>query len=114
MESVWYGVRMSKYSLMQNSSYLLRYPNLSEEEKDLIVEFVKDKVCQPYDYKLFIGLALNKLFGFKTKWNDKSAYICDELIAEAFKSIGKPLCGKEPDELTPTDLYNSPLLEHIV
>ena len=113
MESTWVGVKMSKYSKFKTTKhYILRCHELSEEQQDQVVKFIKDAVDVPYDYRLFFGLALERFFGIKKYIKDsKDKYMCIELIIEAFKSVGVNLLPNIVDEeIEPDSLLYSPYL----
>lgn len=112
MESWWNGVRLRRLKEKESNYYLLRNADLSYEQKKEISAFVMNSVKMKYDYKLFFGIGLNKLFGLNTKWDNKDKYICTELVVKAYKSIGIDLIDKNK-EMLPEKLLTSKHLEVI-
>ncbi len=112
MESWWNGVRLRRLKEKESDYYLLRHSSLTYEEKKKIASFVINSVKTRYDYKLFLGIGLNKIFGINTKWDNKDKYICTELVVKAYRSIGIELIP-EDKELLPEKLLGSKHLEVI-
>lgn len=85
MESSWFGVKLSKITRLNNQFTILRDKELNDNQRQAFVNFVVDAVDVRFDYKLLFGIGLNRVFGLKTDWDDKSKYICDELVLEGYK-----------------------------
>lgn len=108
MESTWLGTQLSPIAIRGGNYYVLRCPELTEKQREKIVEFVLESVNKKYDFKLFIGIGLNRLFGLRTNWDNPTKYICVELILEAYKSVGIDLLELIPDqEIVPSDFLKS-------
>lgn len=112
MESWWNGVRPRRLKEKESNYYILRSSNLSYEEKKKIATFVMNSVKTKYDYKLFLGIGLNKIFGLNTKWDNKDKYICTELVVKAYRATGIELMP-EGKEMLPEKLLDSKHLEII-
>jgi uncharacterized protein YycO len=110
-ESWWNGVRFTKLDTKKNKFTRLRCPELTEHQKTNIIAFIYDKIDFEYDYKLLIGIGLNRIFGFKTKWDDPKKYICVELIIEAYRSVGIDLLEYNKDIAPHELLYSKHLKE---
>jgi uncharacterized protein YycO len=111
VESLSRGVKLSKYSTRNTKSYILRCPKLTDEQRVKLIYDVMNSIAVKYDYKLFFGILINRVFGLKVNWDDKSKYICVELIVELYRQLGINLLPREPDqEIVPSDLLNSPEL----
>lgn len=108
MESSWFGVKLSRVGRLGNSYIQLRQPDITDEQKDKVVYFIKSSVDTPYDYKQFFGIGINRLFGIKLDYEDAQKYICVELALEAYRSIGIELLPDIADEdIIPSDLLLS-------
>jgi uncharacterized protein YycO len=114
MESVFSGVRLRRLTCKEPHFHILRNEDLTKSQKRDIVSFVLHKVNVKYDLLLFIGIGLNRLFHLNTQWNNKSRYICVEMIVEAYKSVGIDLL---PDicyhNMIPDDLMYSTKLKKV-
>lgn len=84
---------------------------LTDEEKEQIKEYVIERLSTTYDWKYIISRFFNVLFGTKI-YNSKSLYNCDELIIEAFRSIGVNLLNGD-EKVSPETLSKSKLLKKI-
>jgi len=112
IESVGSGVRLSLVS--SKTYYNLRCLELTEEQRDLIIDFVNNKLGTKFDFKLMLGIGLNRVFGWNTIWDNKDKYICIELIIQAYKSIGIELVDWElTEKIVPGDLLKSSKLSLI-
>lgn len=114
IESVITGVKFTEITYVNRNYHILRNPELNDIQRQDIIKFVINKINYKYDFKLFIGIGLKKIFGINTKWNDTNKYICSELIYEAYKSVGIDLipCAK-PEDMTPGNIYNSSMLVEV-
>jgi hypothetical protein len=114
MESVFSGVRLRRLSTKEPHFHILRNEELFRSQRRDIVSFVLHKVNVKYDLLLFIGIGLNRLFHLNTKWNNKSRYICVEMIVEAYKSVGIDLLpGISYNNMIPDDLMYSTKLKKV-
>lgn len=106
IEAIGKGVVVSKLA-DKNSYYLLRDESLTKEQKRKIIQFTVNKLNKEYDFKLFVSVGLNRLFGIKLPWNDPNKYICIELISKAYRRVGIELFpGIKDTEITPGDVMN--------
>jgi uncharacterized protein YycO len=114
METGWSGVKLSKISRLSNKYIILRDENFTEGQREQFVSFVINAVNIKFDYKLFFGIALNKMFGLNTNWDNKNKYICNELVVEAYKSLGiNILSWIEDQNIVPGDLLNCNRFKHL-
>lgn len=90
--------------------YQLR-TELTEEEQKKVVEFIKLRISTRYDFKLIMSRLLNQLFDTEIK-GSHNKYNCDELLVDAFRSIGINLIEKDV-VMTPDTLSKSKLLRKI-
>ena len=109
MESGYLGVKLSKISRLGGQYFILRDNALTETQRQQLVDKVVDSVDILFDYKQFLGIGLNKLFGLHLTWDDKAKYVCDELAISAYRDLfGIELCPGIPDsEIAPGDLLKS-------
>lgn len=106
METGWFGVKLSKID--GKKFYRLRYNELTKKQQRQIVKFVMESVDKKYDYKLFIGIGINKIFGLNTNWDNPLKYICAELVVKAYRSVGIELLPYIPDNcIIPSDFMDS-------
>lgn len=105
------GVIKSKVSKYTNVAWN-KHESLNHEERQQIVMFALKAVGQPYNFIVIGNIAL-RILGLKLLAKTKlmyhwaqatKGYICSELVAEAYESIGENLCDKDPDLVTPGDL----------
>ena len=114
IETGWFGVKVSPLSIKANNFYRLRCDILTEEDKHCIISFLVRNLGVPYDYKLFTGITLNRLFGLHTKWNDTTKYLCDEVALNAWRYAGYELLpGIDDSIIVPSDLTKSTLLREV-
>lgn len=99
---------VSKYKIIAWN----RHDDLTNKERLAIANFALEQVGQPYNFIVIGNIAL-RILGLKllakTKlmyhWAQSTkGYICSELVAESYESIGQSLCGKDADLTTPGDL----------
>lgn len=84
---------------------------LTECQKQIILQYITEHISVGYDYKYLITRFFHLLFGTKII-NSKNRYDCDELICEAFKSVGINLI-EDGELLTPSVLSESKYLKRI-
>jgi hypothetical protein len=120
MESSWFGVKLLKIDPYLGKSKVLRCETLTEGQRRLIIKYILNRVGTPYDYKLFIGLALNTVlkklhvYRVKTHWDSPSKDICIELVIDAYRSIGIELLPDIKDEdIVPCDVLKSSKLKEV-
>lgn len=85
--------------------------DLSKDEEQKIIEYIIQRISTEYDFVFIISRFFNILFGTKI-YNSKDKYNCDELIVEAFRSIGINLIDGDV-KLSPSELAKSKLLKKI-
>lgn len=108
MESRFIGTKLSLLENCKCNYIVLRCPYLNEKQRNAIIKFVMESVDKKYDFRLFTGIGINRIFGVKTNWDNPKKYICVELIIEAFRSVGIELLESIPDqEIVPSDFLNS-------
>ena len=84
---------------------------LTESEKEQITEYIINQLSTTYDWKYIGSRFFNVLFGTKI-YNSKEKSNCDELIIEAFRSIGINLLNGD-EQVSPETLSKSKLLNKI-
>ena len=112
VETNWYyPVRFRRNRYLEHEEFTLkRVENLTEEQQEKIFEFISLYLDTRYDYIQIFYHVLNVVFGTKLK-NNPNLYTCSELIDRAFQYAGIDLVpGREDGDLTPEELFNSPLL----
>ena len=108
IESTPFGTKMR---LMNNRNCcVLRYRHPTPRQMQRIIQFVRERLNAKYDWKLVIGIALHRLFGLHTELDDRSRYICTELIIEAFLQVGIRIVEDTERHLMPEDLIESEYL----
>lgn len=113
LESAWNNpcvIKHFEYKKCDYDIYELRV-NLSEDDKIKIKKYIFDNLNSGYDYSYLITRGLNYLIGTPII-NSKKTLTCDELVVEAFKSIGIRLVTDD-DKLSPETLSNSKLLRKV-
>jgi len=106
---------LKKYDDSTERLYLGRYEALTPEQKLKIFNACNSYNNEEYSYFQLIIMMLGYIF----KWNntpdaDKQAVVCSELVADLFLSASVNLCyDKEPWQISPHDLVDSPLLKII-
>jgi hypothetical protein len=78
---------------------------LREYQLEKLNRFIRNNISTKYDWKFIVSRGLNLLFNTPII-NSKGRFNCDELIVEAFKSIGINLIG-EGTKLSPEALSKS-------
>jgi uncharacterized protein YycO len=105
------GIQRSRLDKYNNVAWN-RHEDLNHEERQQIVMFAINAIGKPYNFLMIGNIAL-RILGLKLlaktkimyRWAQASkGYICSELVAEAYESIGENLCDKDPDLVTPGDL----------
>lgn len=84
---------------------------LSDEQKHHISKFIIGRINLKYDWIYIISRFFNIILGTKL-YSDPKRYNCDELIVEAFSSIGIDLIN-EGVKLSPESITNSSKLTRI-
>lgn len=85
--------------------------DLSNKEKEQITTYIIERLSTTYDWKYICSRFFNILFGTKI-YNSKNNYNCDELILDAFRSIGVNLLNGD-DQVSPETLSKSKYLRKI-
>lgn len=75
-------IKHFKYKSKSYDVYRLNI-DLTDEQKEIIFNFIKQNIDSGYDWKFIISRGLHLLFGTKVV-NSKKRYNCDELIVDAF------------------------------
>jgi hypothetical protein len=115
IETGWFGVKVNDLCDKGGNYYRLRCDTLTEKNKDNIMNFLIHHIGTRYDYKLFIGIAIHRLLGIDTGWNDPTKYICSEVALNAWRSQGYELMpGVEDRKVIPSDLLKSKLLREVM
>jgi hypothetical protein len=108
------GVRISPLWSIANKA-VYRVKNLNKLDAELVASFCKAKVGSKYDYvqALLLGYRIltDKLDVNKGDPSEKR-FVCSELVAEAFATVGI-FFGKIVDNALPATLANSPLVERV-
>lgn len=88
---------------------IYRAKNITDEEKDILVNYVKSKLGAPYGYlKLvphFMDWCLNDMYIFRRFARLEQFPICSWLVAFAYSSIGKHF-GVKPNAASPDDIWD--------
>lgn len=103
-------IKHFNYSVDEYDIYELTF-ELTEQEKELLLQYLKEKVNTTYDWKFIISRFFNFIFDTPII-NSKSRYNCDELIWEAFAHIGIVLNAKDI-KMSPEILSKSKLLNKL-
>lgn len=94
------------YPIGQYDVYRLKV-DLTEDEKEKVVSFMRDRISTTYDWKLIFSRFFNILFGIPIV-SSKKKYNCDELIVDALRSVSVNLIDDDikmtPDTLSKSDL----------
>jgi hypothetical protein len=85
--------------------------DLTEEEKEKVIIFMRDRISTTYDWKLIFSRFFNILFGTPIS-NSSNTYNCDELIVDALRSVNVNLIEGDI-QMTPDTLSNSNLLRKV-
>lgn len=113
LESAWNNpcvISHFNYKKCDYAIYELRV-NLSENDKIKIKKYIFDNLNSGYDYLYLISRGLNFIFNTPVI-NSKKTLTCDELVVEAFKSIGIILVDDDI-KLSPENLSKSKLLRKV-
>lgn len=80
--------------------------DLTDEQRDMIVECALQLIGREYDYAQVVGTLFNRLFHI-TRKNNRSKFICSELVVEMLYIIGYiDECDKEAIiHCTPNELF---------
>lgn len=104
------SIKHLDYRISDYDVYHLTF-TLTDEEKEKIKEYIIERLSTTYDWKYIGSRFFNVLFGTKI-YNSKNHYNCDELIIEAFRSIGVNLLNGD-EQVSPEALSKSKLLKKI-
>ena len=104
------SIQHLSYLLGQYDVYRINV-ELTEEEKEKIVLFIRERLSTTYDWKLIFSRFFNILFGTKIISSDH-LYNCDELIISAMRHVGINLI-EDDVKMTPDTLSKSKLLYKI-
>ena len=88
-----------------------KHEELTDEQRRFIVGFAIKAIGKPYNFLIILSIAL-RILGLKMFANNRilhrmaqhDGYICSELVAEAYASVGIKLFDKPADQVTPGDL----------
>lgn len=113
LETAW-----NKPSIINHFSYKYRdydiyrlNVQLNDYQKQIILQYITERINYKYDWLYAITRGLNLLFGTKII-NSKNRFDCDELIYEAFKRVGIQLV-ENGEMLTPSVISKSKYLERV-
>lgn len=88
-----------------------RVPKLNNRDREIVSSFVANQQNTKYDYIQFVVITLFYVLGIPRKFEPidiSTAWVCSELIAEAFDAIGVRFSRSvDPDNITPADIYYS-------
>lgn len=87
---------------------ILRDESLTDQQREGIVQFAKDKFNYEYDYIAIIREFERYVFGKKIQPEHGRFLICSTLVSEAYKSVGVTLSSETIP--SPDDIWKSPLL----
>ena len=112
VEISWnYKLKIRHLHYKDNEFAIKRYiDELTEEQKQLMYEFIIDKLNTEYDIIQTLGYLFKKIFGFKVI-NNKKLYNCSEFCDVCYKSIEIDLIKNDFEgTVTPGELFNSEVL----
>jgi hypothetical protein len=126
LESSWFGIKKTDIKQYENRFLRLRCINLTDQQREDVVNTMTAMIGTPYDYKLLLGhgieLLLQKIkafFGFTfysftriAQFNNPKKDICVEAILMAyFKGIKLDLMPEEDSyNVLPHEILKSPHL----
>ena len=88
---------------------------MTKEQVYKVIEFSKKEVGKKYDFLQLVSIYFFYLFGIPKKYEPidvTEAWICSELVAEAFEYAGIKFSNDiNSDNMTPKDILNSNLLK---
>jgi len=95
---------------------IFRYPNLSEERAEKVIQHAFKHVGEKYNIWLLLLFPIN--FLLPDKWRNplafKKAKICSQLVTESFRKVGIDLVPKKDEsQESPSDIAKSKLLRWI-
>jgi uncharacterized protein YycO len=105
IESTWCGVKINQFKDKKGLE-IYQFQNLSEENREKIIQFVMSKINSKYDYRLLFTIMLERWFGIRPLDSQKE-YICSELIDAAYQEIGIDIFKSRILNPTPQELRNS-------
>ena len=110
IEADWKGVIRNPYSrYVNNPDYTVEIlnPGLTDEQMDIFLRFVTSKIGDGYDYSLFLGNFLSRIFHRSRRvmglWNVENNWICTELVSSGMEEAGI-LFIFPTSQVTPEDL----------
>lgn len=104
-------VGYSTISGYSNEHIIKTCPRLTDAQRNAIISYLHRQFGEPYDY-LEIGKLALHYFGLTIPYRETKRKICSTLVNDAYLSVGIDLTGKGLD-VTPEDLFNSPLLVEV-
>lgn len=99
------AVQYRPVSAFKNQSIIMRIHDLTDEQREKIVEYAKKQIGKPYDYKAILEELERFEFGKAIEPEEPGRFICSSLIAAAYKSAGIDLT--DCPLAAPDDLYKS-------
>jgi len=125
VEATYKGVEqnnISKFDSLVTSnkcSYsVYRVKNITSEQIQTVVNFVKQEVGDKYEITQIIELFFVFVFHLPRNLNlidDKKQWICSELVAEAFQDAGIKFFDKiRVDDMVPGDIPKSDIVEQVI
>jgi uncharacterized protein YycO len=105
IESTWRGVKINQFK-DEKGIEIYSFTNLSEENREKIIQFIMSKINSKYDYSLLLTIIFERWFGVKPL-DKQDAYICSELIDMAYNSIGIDIFKGRYLNPTPEELRNA-------
>lgn len=103
IESTWKGVKIKPFKDKKGLE-IFQFENITEEERESVIQWIMSKVNSKYDWKLFLTIMLERWFNIRPL-DSQQQYICSELVNEAYKVIGidifksKKYLNPTPEEL---------------
>ena len=93
------GVKVRDISSFEEDRWCLTRPavNLSDGDKDIIINFALSKVGKKYDWLGILGFAIDRDI------DNPNRYFCSEFVSKAF-SLKYPLIPRKPSGLIPPEL----------
>lgn len=92
---------------------VLRYEELTEDDKEKIILFMSSNINKEYDYSQIVGFILEYQFGFKNSIHEQEKYTCSKLIDIAFKMAGIDLFNAHDGDVTPKEISECKKLKEV-
>jgi len=90
---------------------IYKIKDITEDQKNIMVQFIIERIGHKYDFFQFICLGLMLLVGLTRKIepiDDTNKWLCSELIAEGAYQAGIKFHENiDPDNITPGDIVSS-------